>query len=137
MIHVYEQRVYYSDTDCGGIVYHARYLDFAEHARTEMLRQIAEEHNLVGEQSTLVATMGVAFVVKQVSVDYHKPAYLDDFLRVESRAERVKRFSIDFVKEVYRADELLATVEVRVGVISTETGRPTALEDQLLFAFGG
>ena len=87
----YPIRVYYSDTDCGGIVYHARYLDFAEHARTEMLRDIGAKHGLEGSQSSLTATLNLAFVVKSINVDYEKPAHLDDLLEVRTELESAKR----------------------------------------------
>ena len=83
----YPVRVYFSDTDAGGIVYHARYLDFAEHARTELLRTIASEEAI---QNRLLSDR-IGFVVKALSIEYHLPAYLDDLLEVEN--ERLNRQS--------------------------------------------
>ena len=120
-------RVYYSDTDCGGIVYHARYLDFAEHARTEMLREIGSKHGLEGSQSSLNAKLKLAFVVKSITVEYEKPAMLDDMLEVRTELESAKRFSLVFRQTVMRSDEVLCTLLVRVAAINTETLRPTPM----------
>lgn len=136
MRHSYHQRVYYSDTDCGGIVYHARYLDFAEHARTEMLRDIASRHNLEGSHTGLFESMNLVFVVKTASCDYQSPAYLDDLLEVETVAESIKRFSLVFRQTVKRGDEILCVMKIKVGAIDAKTLRPTPMGEQLLAAFG-
>ncbi len=131
----YHQRVYYSDTDCGGIVYHARYLDFAEHARTEMLREIAVSHRLEGAESKLFESLNIVFVVKSISADYQSPAYLDDLLVVETVAESIKRFSLTFVQTVKRDGEVLCVMKVKVGSLDAVTLRPKAMGDPLLAAF--
>jgi acyl-CoA thioester hydrolase len=137
MTHHYQQRVYYSDTDFGGIVYHARYLDFAEHARTEMLRDVAQNHQIEGSHTNLFESMKLAFVVKTVSADYQKPAYLDDLLTVETVAESVKRFSMVFRQTVKRGDDVLCVMKIKVGTISAETLRPAPMGDALLAAISG
>ncbi len=130
-------RVYYSDTDCGGIVYHARYLDFAEHARTEMLREVAAKHGLEGSQSSLTATLKLAFVVKSITVDYEKPALLDDLLEVRTELESSKRFSMVFRQTVLRSDEVLCTLLVRVAAINSETLRPMPMPAWFIPALQG
>src|SRR5690554_369423 len=102
MAHIFPVRVYYSDTDAGGIVYHARYLDFAEHARTELLRSIAQDK----EDLSLLS---LAFVVKSVTVDYNQPAFLDDYLEVHTTVEQAKRFSLTFLQRVLRQGQEIAT----------------------------
>ena len=77
--HIFPLRVYYEDTDAGGIVYYANYLRFAERARTEYLRSVGADHQ------TLLAEDGIAFTVRQCSVDYMSPAFLDDPLEVHTR----------------------------------------------------
>ena len=72
-------RIYYEDTDSGGIVYHSKYLNFAERARTEFLR----EHNL--EQSIIEKTYGLIFVVKKLNIHYLSAASLDDYLVVKTK----------------------------------------------------
>jgi acyl-CoA thioester hydrolase len=128
-MHRFPVRVYYSDTDCGGIVYHGRYLDFAEHARTELLREVAQSRNLEGSQTLLLKQDNLAFVVKSITVDYQKPAYLDDLLEVRTEIEQQKRFSIIFRQTVYRQEEIICTLLVKVASINTLSLRPVAMPD--------
>ncbi len=128
-------RVYYSDTDCGGIVYHGRYLDFAEHARTEMLREIAKSQDLDGSQTSLIERMHLAFVVKSIAVDYQIPALLDDLLEVRTEIESAKRFSITFRQTVIRSEQTLCVLLVRVASVNTETHRPMPMPDWFVPAF--
>lgn len=113
----YPVRIYFSDTDAGGIVYHARYLDFAEHARTELLRTITSEESI---QNRLLSAR-IGFIVKALSIEYHLPAYLDDLLEVETTIESSKRFSLTFLQQIYRGAELITTLHVRVGCINIDT----------------
>ncbi|NCC65457.1 MAG: YbgC/FadM family acyl-CoA thioesterase, partial [Spirochaetia bacterium] len=121
--------VYYSDTDCGGIVYHGRYLDFAEHARTELLREVARSRNLEGSQTLLLKQDNLAFVVKSITVDYQKPAYLDDLLEVETEIEQQKRFSLTFRQTIWREQEILCVLLVKVASINTLSLRPIPMPD--------
>lgn len=125
MAHEFSLRVYYSDTDAGGIVYHARYLDFAEHARTELLRAVS-----LGRpgQAQLIKEQRLAFVVKSINVEYHIPALLDDELTIVTTLEQAKRFSMIFLQRVMRAGEELATLRVRVASVNLDTKRPTPFE---------
>lgn len=125
----YNARVYFSDTDAGGIVYHARYLDFAEHARTEMLREILPDI----DQSDLKDD-GVIFVVKSISIDYRKPALLDDLLVVRTTLEKAERFSAVFKQEVLRQDEIIASLSVRVASVSAERKRIVPIPQKVLEA---
>ena len=127
-MHRFPVSVYYSDTDCGGIVY-GRYLDFAEHARTELLREVAQSRNLEGSQTLLLKQDNLAFVVKSITVDYQKPAYLDDLLEVRTEIEQQKRFSIIFRQTVYRQEEIICTLLVKVASINTLSLRPVAMPD--------
>jgi acyl-CoA thioester hydrolase len=130
----YPVRVYYSDTDCGGIVYHGRYLDFAEHARTELLREVAKS-GVDGKQSSLLEKEQLAFVVKSIFIDYIKPGKLDDLLVVETSVTEAKHFSITFMQTVKRGEEVLCTLSVKVASINTKTLRPVALPSFLVPAF--
>jgi acyl-CoA thioester hydrolase len=130
----FQVRVYYSDTDCGGIVYHGRYLDFAEHARTELLRLVATSAN-DGSQSRLMETENLAFVVKSINIDYAKPGKLDDLLVVETSVIEAKHFSITFLQTVKRQDETLCTLQVKVASINMKTLRPVVLPSWLVPAF--
>lgn len=126
-MHSFPLRVYYSDTDCGGIVYHGRYHDFAEHARTELLRDIARRHGLDGSQTSLMKSEGLAFVVKSITVDYQSPAHLDDLLEVQTELESAKRFSIVFRQTVLRDGQSLCVLLVKVASINVQTHRPMPL----------
>ena len=130
----HQVRVYYSDTDCGGIVYHGRYLDFAEHARTELLRLVASSVE-DGSQSRLMETEHLAFVVKSINIDYVKPGKLDDLLVVETSVLEAKHFSLTFLQTVKRGEDTLCILNVKVASIDTETLRPVALPSWLVPAF--
>ncbi|HPX28493.1 MAG TPA: YbgC/FadM family acyl-CoA thioesterase [Sphaerochaeta sp.] len=136
-MHIFSVRVYYSDTDCGGIVYHARYLDFAEHARTELFREIAERHAFDGSQSSMLNLSKTGFVVKSVTIDYLKPAKLDDLLEVRTEVVSMKRFSMTLKQQVFKDEDLLADLLVKVAAIHLETLKPQPLGDDLQKAFSG
>src|SRR5918996_5274032 len=100
-IHRFPLRVYYEDTDAGGVVYHASYLRFAERARTEMMRCLGLEH------SSLRAGLGLAFTVRRCVVDYLAPAHLDDHLEVRTGLARIGGASLDLEQRIFRDDRLL------------------------------
>ncbi|SFM85293.1 acyl-CoA thioester hydrolase [Rugamonas rubra] len=113
-------RVYYEDTDAGGIVYYANYLKFFERARTEWLRAIdIGQHALLQEHDAM-------FVVKNVSADYHAPARLDDVLKLTLKIEKLGRASILFVQQAWCGDVLLNTARVKVGCVDSAL-RPRAV----------
>ncbi len=125
MEHIYNQRVYYSDTDAGGIMYHSCYLDFAEHARTEFVRDVASHHN---QETSLLKAQEVGFVVKSINIEYHTPSFLDDMLTVKSSITQLKRFSITLKQSIYRDDTEVATLIVRAAAINLKTYKVTPLE---------
>ena len=114
-------RVYYEDTDAGGIVFYANYLKFFERARTEWLRAAG-----VGQQALLDAA-GAAFVVKSASLDYHAPARLDDVLTIRTTVEKLGRASVQFAQQAWKDDLLLTSANVKVGCVDTATMRPRPL----------
>ncbi|MBX6318104.1 tol-pal system-associated acyl-CoA thioesterase [Pigmentiphaga sp.] len=114
-------RVYYEDTDAGGVVYYANYLKFFERARTEWLRRLGVEQRVLAEET------GCIFVVRGIEAQYRRPALLDDLLTVRSRIARLGRASIDFLQFCERGDELLATGNVQVGCVDRSTMRPRGL----------
>lgn len=118
-------RVYYEDTDAGGVVYYANYLKFFERARTEWLRQLGFGQLAVAQSE------GRLFVVRSASVDYHRPARLDDALVILSRVARAGRASILFEQSCVRGDELLATGRIDIACVSTPQLRPAALPETL------
>ena len=124
-------RVYYEDTDTGGVVFYANYLKFFERARTEWLRQAG-----IGQQ-VLTETEQVMFVVKNTSIDYHSPAKLDDRLSISVVLEKLGRASIIFTQQASRvtqegAAELLCSCSIRIGCVGTETLRPQAIPQSVL-----
>ena len=115
--HHMQIRVYYEDTDFSGVVYHANYLRFMERARTNHLRLMgAEQHALFAEVET--ETPGFAFVVRSMTLDFLKPARMDDVLQVVTWPVAVKGASITLAQEVRRSQDVLVKAEVRVAFIS-------------------
>jgi len=113
-------RVYYEDTDAGGIVYYANYLRYFERARTDWLRSIGAVH------SELDASHGLVFVVRDLAVDYVAPARLDDELVVDVRVLEARRASMQLAQCARRADDEAPLVlsSVRVAAVDRSTGRP-------------
>jgi acyl-CoA thioester hydrolase len=128
-VHRLPLRVYYEDTDAGGIVYHANYLRFAERARTEVLRCLGFDHRTLHER------YGLAFAVRRCVADFLAPARLDQHLVVETRLARLGRASLELEQRVLTADgELLARLEVRLALLS-DALRPARLPQALRQAF--
>ncbi len=119
-VFTWKVRVYYEDTDAGGIVYYANYLKFFERARTEWLRAIdVGQHELLRDEDAM-------FVVKNVSADYHAPAKLDDVLQLTLSIEKLGRASIVFVQQAWCGERLLNTARVKVGCVDSAL-RPRAV----------
>ncbi len=121
--HVMTVRVYYEDTDFTGVVYHANYLRFMERGRTNYLRLIGADHRALFEAAEQ-ETPGFAFVVRSMSIDYLKPARMDDILTVTTAAEEVKGASMTILQKVSRGDDLLVEAHVRVAFVSGGRARP-------------
>ena len=113
-------RVYYEDTDAGGLVYHANYLKFAERARTEMLREVKIE------QLILKNDYNIQFIVKNLYIDFFKPAQLDDLLTIKSVILKVSLAKVIMKQLIYKKMTLLAKIDVTLGSINTE-GKPSRL----------
>jgi acyl-CoA thioester hydrolase len=116
-------RVYYEDTDAGGIVFYANYLKFFERARTEWLRAAG-----IGQQE-LLEQQGAVFVVKNATLDYHAPARLDDQLQLTLSVEKLGRASVQFAQQAWRGEQLLTSASVKVGCVDAATMRPRSLPD--------
>ena len=115
-------RVYYEDTDAGGVVYCANYLKFLERARSEWLRALGFE------QDRLTREAGILFAVRRVEIDYLAPARFNDELRVEAALERVSKVSLVFAQRVIRPpDAVLVTARVQVVCLDADRFRPTAI----------
>lgn len=105
-IHELPVRVYYEDTDAGGIVYHASYIRFAERGRTEMLRDAGFTH------AEIFKTTGIGFAVVSLKVDFRSPAKLDELLVVKSHVSRLGGASMEIKQDIYRDSDLIAELTV-------------------------
>ncbi len=119
-------RVYYEDTDAGGVVFYANYLKFFERARTEMLRSLGFE------QDELIDRQGVIFVVRSVKVDYLKPARFNEQIQVSAEVTETKKTSFLFAQEINRGDDLLCKGEVRIACLDAQNMRPKAIPAAIL-----
>ncbi len=122
-------RVYYEDTDNGGVVYYANYLRFMERARTEYLRSLGFE------QDQLIRENDILFAVRSMKIDYHAPARFNDRLSVSVDILKRSRASLTFAQIVTRADGSgaeLCSAEVNVACLAASTFRPQALPDFIL-----
>jgi acyl-CoA thioester hydrolase len=118
-------RVYYEDTDAGGIVFYANYLKFFERARTEWLRALGVQ------QQALLDADNTAFVVKNVTLDYHAAARLDDELTIRTSVEKLGRASVQFMQQAWCGDTVLNTASVTVCCVDITTMRPRPLPDHV------
>ena len=110
---IWNVRVYYEDTDAGGIVYYANYLKFFERARTEWLRALdVNQHTLLAEHDTL-------FVVKSVSAEYHAPAKLDDVIKLTLGIQKLGRASVAFQQQAWCGEQLLNSAQVTIACVDT------------------
>ncbi len=121
-------RVYYEDTDAGGVVYHSQYLNFFERARTEWLRA----KNI--DQSRLADELEILFVVRNMDVEFIKPARLDDELLVSVKLERLGAASMLLSQQMFRASDqqLLASAKVRAASLSAKGFKPVRIPEILL-----
>lgn len=123
-------RVYYEDTDAGGVVYYANYLKYMERSRTEFLRQLGFE------QDQLITDHGIMFVVREAHVEYHKPARFNDLIHVSAVVSWIKRASLQFKHVITAADQtVLITATVRVACVTSDAMRvaslPTTIKERL------
>ena len=118
-------RIYFEDTDAGGIVYHARYLGFMERARGEMLRAMGFEQNVMMQDNVPL------IVVSKLEIHYKRPAKLDDELTVKTRIATLRRASAVFEQTIWRGDELLIDAKVRCASIDPVRGVPVTMYEPI------
>ena len=112
--HIYKTKVYYEDTDAGGIVYYARYLHFIERARTEMIYdQLKLNHKQLREKFNAV------FVVRECNIKYLKPANFEDNLEVKTRVIKKSPVRLNLKQDVYNNNEIIVTAQVELAVIGS------------------
>ena len=111
-------RIYFEDTDAGGVVYYANYLKFFERARTDFLRAL----NI--SQSELAATENLVFVVRKCQIEYISPAKLDDLVEVSVIVKEIHAASIVMQQEIKRSDKILSTLSVEIVCVAADNFRP-------------
>ena len=121
----FRYRVYWEDTDAGGVVYHARYLQFLERARSDWLTALGIS------QTELRRVHGLVFVVTRMEIDFRKPARLEDELDVSVRVQSVGRARMDFTQQIRRGDDLLIEATVRAACLDAERFAPARLPKEI------
>ena len=126
---VWPVRVYYEDTDSAGVVYHANYLKFMERARTEWLRKLGFE------QDVLAREVGILFMVHSLNLHYRRPARFNELLQVVSRIDAAKQASLLFEHTILRAgeaEETLCTAQIRVACVAADSFKPRSIPPMIL-----
>ncbi len=118
-------RVYYEDTDTGGVVYYANYLKFFERARTEWLRRFGLNQDKLAQEE------GLIFVVRRALLDFVRPARLDDMLEVTVEPLKIARVYVDLAQEARCGTRVLARAEVRVACLNRRSFKPAAIPQVL------
>jgi acyl-CoA thioester hydrolase len=118
------KKIYYHDTDCGGVVYYANYLKYFEEARTEYMQERGLNLNTLADK-------GFLFVVKKVDIEYKAPARYADNLTITTQISKIRNVSLDFFQEVKRENQILVTATT-VLVCIDKTFRPCALSQEII-----
>jgi tol-pal system-associated acyl-CoA thioesterase len=124
-VYSFPVRVYFENTDAGGVVYHAEYLKFLERARTEWLRHLGFDHQALARNHRIV------FVVTQAVVDFMKPARLDDAVAVSVQLESLGKVRCVFTQEIRREAELLVRAKITVACVTGEHFKPAEIPEAL------
>ncbi|WP_417317110.1 tol-pal system-associated acyl-CoA thioesterase [Emcibacter sp.] len=126
-VHILPVRVYYEDTDAGGIVYYANYLKYLERGRSDMLRLLGVDQMgmLAFEQDD-----DVQFVVRRAEVDYISPARLDEVLLVRTEIEKAAGATLVMRQNIYRGEELLVSALIKAGILG-KTGKPVRMPGRI------
>ena len=120
----YKFKIYYEDTDAGGVVYYANYLKFIERARSEMINSLGFSNTTLKEKYNLF------FIVKYCNINYRKSAKLDDELIIFSSIVSLSKTSLVMNQDVKRGDELIASAEVCIVAVDLK-GKPNKIPDEL------
>lgn len=125
-VHTWPVRVYWEDTDAGGVVYYANYMKFLERARSEWLRALG-----IG-QLELIREEGLVFVVRHVTTEFLRPARFDDLLEVKSRLLKLAGASLTLEQEVVREATILLTAQVRIACVRSDDFRPARIPPHIV-----
>jgi acyl-CoA thioester hydrolase len=118
-------RVYFQDTDAGGVVYHANYVNFMERARTEWLRTFGYSN------AGMMKELRRVFVVRSIKLEYLKPALLDDLLNITAQIKDIGRSRVTLLQTVTRGEELLTEGEVHLVCVTADSFKPVSIPDVL------
>jgi acyl-CoA thioester hydrolase len=121
----WQVRVYYEDTDGGGVVYHSNYLNFMERARTEWLRHLGFEQTYLRDELNLI------FVVHSVQIAFKKPAKFNDLLTITSRLSKIGRGSFEFLQKISVNQQALVEAQVKVACVDALTFKPVGIPEQI------
>ncbi len=124
-VYSFPVRIYFENTDAGGVVYHSEYLKFMERARTEWLRHLGFDHHALARNHRIV------FVVTAVAIDFARPARLDDNVAVSVRLESLGKVRCVFAQEIRREDEVLVRAKVTVASVTGENFKPAEIPQVL------
>jgi acyl-CoA thioester hydrolase len=118
-------RVYFEDTDAGGVIYHANYLKFGERGRTELLRSLGFENKSLHDRHD------VLFVVRHIAADYIKTAHLDDLLRMDSSITQLKNASFTMKQSIFRNEEMIFSMDVVLVCVDGTNYRPAPIPTEI------
>ncbi|MGE4529223.1 MAG: tol-pal system-associated acyl-CoA thioesterase [Rhodospirillaceae bacterium] len=129
--HVLTVRIYYEDTDAGGVVYYANYLKFAERGRSALLRLGGWENGRLVRGDYAGQADGVAFVMRHFAADYLKSAVLDDLLEIRTRVVSVGGATLEMAQTIRRGAEVLVKAKAKLACVSAATQRPARMPEAL------
>jgi acyl-CoA thioester hydrolase len=124
-VYSFPVRVYFENTDAGGVVYHGEYLKFLERARTEWLRHLGFDHQALARNHRAV------FIVSSLAIEFVKPARLDDTVAVSVKLESLGKVRCGFAQEIRREDEVLVKAKVAVASVNAESFKPIEIPEAL------
>ena len=124
---VLQVRVYYEDTDAGGVVYHSNYLNFMERARTEWLRHAGFEQN------TLIEEKEILFAVRKINIDYNKPALFNDLLNIKTHIIEQRKASFIFEQVIFnQAEDTVCKADIIIACLNSQTMKPEPIPETIL-----
>ena len=125
MLNKFSYRIYYEDTDAGGVVYYANYLKFFERARTDFLRELGIN------QSQLLQEQSVCFVVRKCEIEYIFPAKLDDMILVDVEIVNVSATTITMNQKIHRDNKILSSLKVEIVCVDSKSFKPRRISEEI------
>jgi acyl-CoA thioester hydrolase len=125
LIHNWPIRIYYEDTDSGGVVYHSNYLKFMERARTEWLRDFEID------QKALKDNLNLMFVVREIDIKFTRPAVFNDEIEVQTKLEKLGSVKIELEQKIFRSSEILIESRVVVASVNSISMKPMRIPNEI------